>query len=58
MTALLESSEKGQTVLPSINAAIEEIAKVEQLVGDYNRQLKVNSEKYIFFIFLDNGKGD
>ena len=43
MTALLESSERGQTVLPAVNMAIAEITRVEELVIDYNRRLKVCS---------------
>jgi hypothetical protein len=41
VTALLESSERGQTVLPAVNMAMAETARVEELVADYNRRLKV-----------------
>lgn len=52
MTALLESSERGQTVLPAVNMAIAEIARVEELVVDYNRRLKVKGEVYTHIINL------
>lgn len=41
MGALLESAEKGQAVLPAINQAIEQVARVEEFFADYNRQLKM-----------------
>jgi hypothetical protein len=42
---LLESSERGQGVLPALNQALKEMSRVEELVADYTRQLKLMGQE-------------